>query len=169
MARYRNALYCTVGLAWRVLRKNKGRRCPRTSLRGAFSPFTLALALLSTLLLRLHHRRHLNTYNKRRSECGTGENMWQNGSIRCQDMRCCEERCWHACHFFFFHVRPFTEHRQHHRAHATSCASTLLPRTKPTCEQRVMQKLGSASEARGHGHTKVSSIVWCCPDQSCTV
>jgi hypothetical protein len=25
---------------------------------------------------------------------------------------------------------PFTEHRQHHRAHATSCASTLLPRTK---------------------------------------
>jgi hypothetical protein len=115
----------------------------------------LPLPWFPRCVLRLHHGRHL--LNTMAAE-HRSEGRWQNGSGRCQDMCCCEERCWHACHCLFSHVRraPTTSSSIRPPRH-TLCFDTRT--SYQTCEKRVMAKLGYASEVLGHGHTKVSSIV----------
>jgi hypothetical protein len=108
-------------------------------------------------VLRLHHGRHL--LNTMAAE-HRSEGRWQNGSGRCQDMCCCEERYWNACHLLFPcapSIDNIIEHTPIRPPRHTLCFDTRT--SYQTCEKRVMAKLGYASEVLGHGHTKVSSIV----------
>jgi hypothetical protein len=113
-------IFSSLSLAWRVLRKKM-----EVVAATEASDFVVGSLFALAPCLGFYASTTTDLFSTKR----TSERRWQHGSSRCQDMCCCEERCWHACHLFF-HVRPFLNHQHHHRAHATPCTSTLAHRTK---------------------------------------